>query len=95
VHEGGPVGRLRVFLPVGAAKIRDFLAVTKGPLFCIAPAFRYRRSWRRVAPPTVTTSAALASIKPNEDKTFRGDMIARDTVLEVVKRRRGQYPLSE
>jgi hypothetical protein len=83
------------FYTVGAAKIRECLAVTEGPLFCIATEFLYRRNWRRVAPLTVTTSSALASIKPNEKRPSDGDLIARDTVLEVVKRRRGQYPLSE
>jgi hypothetical protein len=43
-------------------------------------------AWRRVAPPTGNDLVGLASIKPNEDKTLRsGDMIVRETLLEVAK----------
>ena len=36
--------------------------------------------------PTGNDLVGLAFIKPNEDKTLRsGDMIARETILEVVK----------
>jgi len=85
VHEGGPVGRLfRFSASFGAAKIREFAAMSEGRLYCALPnAFLCRKGLAAGCDSNGNDLVGLASIKPNKDKTLRSsDMIARETVWE-------------
>ena len=61
--------------------------MSEGRLYCALPnAFLCRKELAADCTSNGNDLVGLAFIKPNEDKTLRsGDMIARETILEVVK----------